>query len=140
MNNLSLVFWMVLSGIMLTACNKRSDLPVLMEVKYNEWTQGPGMRATLTGEIEEGRCPHQGDNEIVCVWQGEARGIMAAEIGNTVHNIPYVIKGLCEPGTDPCGNFIDTLGYKFQFLFLSPYPNGVDIPADYVLSVKVEKN
>ncbi|MBK7428224.1 MAG: hypothetical protein IPI60_14995 [Saprospiraceae bacterium] len=136
MNKLSFAFWMVLTGILFTACNKRSDLPVLMEVKYNEWTQGPGMRATLTGEINDSRCAL----DVVCVWQGAAWGIMAAEIGNTVHNIPYEIKGLCEPNPDPCGNFVDTLGYQFQFLYLSPYPTEFDIPVDYVLSVKVEKN
>lgn len=138
MKYLTFALWIVLTGIFLTACTKRSELPTILEVKYDEWTNGPGLRVSLSGEISDGRCPNEG--HIDCVWEGEARGVMAAEIGNTVHDISYVIKGLCQQGADPCGNFTDTLGYKFQFLFLSPYPNGVDVPSDYVLSVKVEKN
>ena len=139
MKYLTYAFYLLLTCLFVISCDKRSEMPVQLDVRFDEWTDGPGLRLRLSGEINDSRCPHIPANPVDCFWQGQATGTMVTEIGNTVHNIPYTIEGICHQGADPCGNFVDTLGYKFQFLFLAPYPDGTDPNVDYVLSVEVEK-
>lgn len=140
MNHLNFALVLVLTCLLFTTCTKESFPSLVLEVKYDEWTDGPGLRVMLTDEISDSRCPQPVVDEVNCVWQGEATGMLATEIENVVHHVPYRIEGLCNSVDDPCGNSIDTLGYSFQFIYLAPYPEGSNVPDEYTLTVKIEQN
>lgn len=140
---LRMTFFALLTSfvVILASCSKKSDLPVVLELKYDQWSNGPGLKMQLSGEIQDSRCPINELMDIDCVWQGFAQGIVSAEISGNIHAIPYTIMGLCDTSTDTCGTVVDTLGYHFRFISLDPYPDALTPPqqSDFLLTVEVEK-
>ena len=138
MNQLQNIAILLITGLLFWACSKDNSNPTIIDVKYDEWSQTGDIRLQLSGEIEDSRCPVA--DQIDCIWEGRADGIVLAEVATETYALPYSIMGLCDIDTDTCGSLLDTLGYQFQFLSLTPYPDGQPVQTEYVLSVRVSKN
>jgi hypothetical protein len=140
MKSLQLLLLPLFACFLFTQCTKNLSKETTLEVKFDEWTHFDDLRMQLKGIVDDSRCPVHPIEQIDCIWEGKADGIVATEINGASHEIPFSIMGLCDTSKDTCGTYIDTLGYEFQFISLNPYPNGTVInDKDYVLSVKVSK-
>lgn len=126
----------------LSACfHKDTTGPDHLFLAFDQWTSGPDCQLLLSDSILDSRCPA----DAICIWAGEATGRMTLKVGGQTHTIPFVIRGLCDATTQPCGNTLDTLGYHVVFIALQPYPDlaatmGDPIPQeDYILEVEIGK-
>lgn len=135
-----LAFFLILMTIV--SCSKKDELILQsgqLALPYGQWVDHEGASWLLADSILDSRCPN--NPLILCFWEGIAEGFVTVNLAGSVHQIPFQIRGLCEPNPDPCGNALDTLGYHLQFVGLDPYPEEVDaIPQeDYILTLEVKK-
>jgi hypothetical protein len=93
-----------------------------------------GLAVTFEAK-NDSRCPLN----VTCVWQGEARITLKVVKDGTEESLELKTEGLCQDETGPCGEVKELLGYRFELLFVYPYPQeGVAIEeGDYSVKIVV---
>lgn len=124
-------FLLILSA---STCDNEGTLNEEVTINYAETKTFPSENLTVTFEgINDSRCPLA----VTCVWQGEARVTLKITKNEVEETLELKTQGLCQDESGPCGEAKELLGYRFQLLFVYPYPQEGDTiePEDY--SVKM---
>ena len=125
-------------GLLLFAssCEKDTRWTEEATIRYLETVEFESEQLLVTfEEINDSRCPLN----VTCVQAGEARVLLVIRRPGAEDALELSARGLCQDETGPCGQAKTLLGYRFELLFVYPYPvEGVELkPEDYAIKLVV---
>ena len=135
--NSGMIFLFML-GFILSASSCEKDVKWEEEatIRYLETVEFESEQLLVTfEEINDSRCPLN----VTCVRAGEARVLLVVRRPGAEDALELEVQGLCQDEPGPCGQIKDLLGYRFELLFVYPYPSeGVEIRReDYSIKLVV---
>jgi len=130
------MFFAFLLLLSASTCDNESMLNEEVTINFDETKNFPSDGLSITFDaINDSRCPL----DVVCVWQGEARVTLKIDKDRTEETLELKTQGLCQDESGPCGEAKELLGYRFELLFVYPYPrDGITIEeGDYAVKMMV---
>lgn len=103
------------------------------ELTYGQtvYVPGPKVRLTFTGEVDDSRCCMV----CFCFWPGYASITVTLKHNNQTSEIQLTTVLVGNPSPT---EYVDTLGYRFKLINLSPYPETGPYPnEDYTATIEV---
>ena len=132
------IILLLMLGWVLSASSCEKDFRWMEEatISYLETVEFEADQLLVTfEEINDSRCPLN----VTCVQAGEARVLLVIRLPGAEDALEFKIQGLCQDETGPCGQVKEQWGYRFELLFVYPYPvEGVEVkPGDYAVKLVV---
>lgn len=131
-----LLFFILGFVLFASSCEKDTKWREEATIRYLETVEFESEQLLVTfEEINDSRCPLN----VTCVQAGEARVLLVIRRPGAEDALELAVRGLCQDDTGPCGQAGDRLGYRFELLFVYPYPSeGVEVgPEDYAIKLVV---
>ena len=91
------------------------DGPFELEYGQTVYVPGPGVQMTFTGEVDDSRCCMV----CFCIWPSYASITLRLKHNNQTSEIQLATVLVGNPSPT---EYVDTLGYRFKLIDLSPYP------------------
>lgn len=132
----SILFFILGLLLFASSCEKDTRWTEEATIRYLETVEFESEQLLVTfEEINDSRCPLN----VTCVQAGEARVLLVIRRPGAEDALELSARGLCQDETGPCGQAKTLLGYRFELLFVYPYPvEGVELkPEDYAIKLVV---
>lgn len=128
------LFFILVLVLLASSCEKDTRWTEEATIKYLETVEFESEQLLVTfEEINDSRCPLN----VTCVQAGEATVLLVVRRPGQEGALELSARGLCQDETGPCGQAKDMWGYRFELLFVYPYPReGVEVrPEDYAIKL-----